>query len=200
MVVEEKFLGQYNLPALLVVGWEGVWGFCYVCALLIIFYFVPGLPPSLASPLAGSNATVIENAADAALQLGNNGGLMAAFLGNIVSIAFFNYCGVSVTKKLSAAHRMVLDTGRTCFIWLISLLVGLQSPGAPTAQPWTRGSWVELIGFIICIIGIVLFNGIVRIPGVYYPPAELPGHVQAGEEYVPLSAADAEAGKSRRGA
>jgi hypothetical protein len=26
MVVEEKFLGQYNVPALMAVGWEGVFG------------------------------------------------------------------------------------------------------------------------------------------------------------------------------
>lgn len=26
MVVEEKFLGQYNVPALMAVGWEGIFG------------------------------------------------------------------------------------------------------------------------------------------------------------------------------
>lgn len=26
MVVEEKFLGQYDVPALMAVGWEGVFG------------------------------------------------------------------------------------------------------------------------------------------------------------------------------
>ena len=31
----------------------------------------------------------------------------------LISIAFFNFFGISVTKDMSAAHRMVLDSLRT---------------------------------------------------------------------------------------
>lgn len=52
--------------------------------------------------------------------------LMMAVLGNILSIAFFNYFGISVTQSMSATHRMVLDSIRTLVIWVFSLCVGWQ--------------------------------------------------------------------------
>jgi hypothetical protein len=48
------------------------------------------------------------------------------FLGNILSIAFFNFAGISVTKELSATTRMVLDSGRTLIIWIVSLALQWQ--------------------------------------------------------------------------
>ena len=41
----------------------------------------------------------------------------------IVSIAFFNFAGVSITKYMSATTRKVLDTLRTLIIWLASMLL-----------------------------------------------------------------------------
>lgn len=39
----------------------------------------------------------------------------------VVSIAFFNFAGVSVTKRLSATTRMVLDSVRTLVIWMVAI-------------------------------------------------------------------------------
>ncbi len=36
---------------------------------------------------------------------------------SVVSIAWFNWCGVSVTKRLSGAARCTIDACRTIFIW-----------------------------------------------------------------------------------
>jgi len=41
--------------------------------------------------------------------------------GNIVSIAFFNFAGISVTRELSATTRMVLDCMRTLVVYVVSL-------------------------------------------------------------------------------
>lgn len=43
-------------------------------------------------------------------------------LGTIVSIAFFNFAGISVTKEISATTRMVLDSVRTIIIWIFSII------------------------------------------------------------------------------
>lgn len=48
------------------------------------------------------------------------------FPGNIISIAYFNFSGISVAKEISATTRMVLDSVRTFFIWTFSLAVGWQ--------------------------------------------------------------------------
>lgn len=43
-----------------------------------------------------------------------------------MSIAYFNFSGISVAKEISATTRMVLDSVRTFFIWTFSLAVGWQ--------------------------------------------------------------------------
>ena len=40
-----------------------------------------------------------------------------------LQIAFFNFFGVSVTKKLSGAARATIDATRTLFVWGFSVLV-----------------------------------------------------------------------------
>jgi len=45
----------------------------------------------------------------------------------VLSIAFFNFSGISVTKELSATTRMVLDSMRTVVVWAVSVAVGWQS-------------------------------------------------------------------------
>jgi len=44
-----------------------------------------------------------------------------------LSIAFFNFAGISVTKELSATTRMVLDSVRTLVIWIVTLSLGWQN-------------------------------------------------------------------------
>ena len=44
----------------------------------------------------------------------------------MISIAFFNFAGVSVTKELSATTRTVLDSVRKLVIWSVSLLLHWQ--------------------------------------------------------------------------
>lgn len=48
----------------------------------------------------------------------------ASTVGSIVSIAFFNFFGLSVTKSLSGAARAAIDACRTILIWLFSVQVG----------------------------------------------------------------------------
>lgn len=42
----------------------------------------------------------------------------------VVSIALFNFFGISVTKSLSGAARATIDACRTLFIWLFALGMG----------------------------------------------------------------------------
>lgn len=39
----------------------------------------------------------------------------------IFSIALFNFTGISVTKRLSATTRMILDSVRTLVVWSFSI-------------------------------------------------------------------------------
>jgi hypothetical protein len=67
-------------------------------------------------------------------------------LGNLFSIAFFNFAGVSVTKELSSTTRMVLDSGRTLIIWAVSL-----------ALQWQKFYPLQIVGFVLLVIGELSF-------------------------------------------
>ncbi|ETN72285.1 hypothetical protein NECAME_18914, partial [Necator americanus] len=47
--------------------------------------------------------------------------IAVALTGTIISIAFFNFAGISVTKELSATTRTVIDSVRTVIIWGVSI-------------------------------------------------------------------------------
>jgi len=147
MVIEEKLLNQYNVTPLFAVGCEGLWGFLTLSVLLVPFYFLPGL----------EGDPRLENSVDAFYQLKNSAVLKVAMLGNIVSIAFFNYLGVTITKNLSATTRMVLDSIRTLVIWATSLAIG-----------WQKFFWVQPIGFLLMVLGTFVYNVVLRVPGLDY--------------------------------
>lgn len=73
--------------------------------------------------------------------------------GNVISIAFFNFAGISVTKEISATTRTVLDSIRTLVIWLFSLSVG-----------WEQYATLQLFGFILLVSGIMVHNDVLFRP------------------------------------
>jgi hypothetical protein len=115
MVVEEKFIGGYDIPALEVVGWEGAWGLGVMSIVLLVMYYVPTTGTPMCSPNTGPNpfpslnttscpaadlvftdnvCSHVEDAKDAFVQMGNNPLIAVFTLLNVASIAFFNFFGV----------------------------------------------------------------------------------------------------------
>ncbi|XP_063850491.1 solute carrier family 35 member F6-like isoform X2 [Scylla paramamosain] len=147
MVIEEKFVLGHDVPPLLAVGWEGVFGFTIMTILIIPFNFIDG------GIFAQNPSGTLEDVPDAFYQIGTTPLLLVPILGNIISIAFFNFAGVSVTKELSATTRMVLDSVRTLVVWAVSVLI-----------PWQKFQYLQPVGFVILIIGMMLYNDIVILP------------------------------------
>jgi len=145
MVVEEKFVGNQNIPALQAVGWEGCWGLCFISVVLVIMYFIPD---------DSKKTGKFEDSYDAMVQLSNSWKIALATCGNVFSIAFFNFFGISVTKAMSAAHRMVIDSVRTFVIWGASLALG-----------WEKFSPLQLVGFAILLSGTIFYQELWRFPG-----------------------------------
>lgn len=100
MVFEEKFVAGLDIPALQAVGWEGFFGFSVLSLLLVPMYFI--------SAPGGDPNKKVEDAIDAFYMIMNNKTLLIPIGGTIVSIAFFNFAGISVTKEMSATTRMVI--------------------------------------------------------------------------------------------
>ena len=147
MVVEERFVTGYSVPALLAVGWEGIWGLGGVACLLVALQHTSG---PTGAPVEDSLLAVRQIRAQPRLLL-----LMGA---NALSIAFFNFFGMSITKSSSAAYRMILDSMRTLVVWLIDL-----ATGGGTFHP------LQLVGFSLMFAGTALYNETVRAPCFEYP-------------------------------
>lgn len=145
MVFEEKFVAGLDIPALQAVGWEGFFGFFILSILLVPMYFI-----HVPAQFADNPRFVMEDAIDAFYMIMNNKLLLVPISGTIVSIAFFNFAGISVTKEISATTRMVLDSVRTLVIWLFSLAIG-----------WQEFHYLQVIGFVSLMFGMCVYNNII---------------------------------------
>ncbi|KAM9703606.1 solute carrier family 35 member F6 [Menidia menidia] len=145
MVLEEKFVYKHDVHPLRAVGIEGLFGFVVLSLLLIPMYFIH------VGGFSDNPRHVLEDAIDAFCQIGNKPLIVLALLGNTVSIAFFNFAGISVTKEISATTRMVLDSLRTLVIWAVSLALG-----------WERFHGLQVLGFLVLLLGTGLYNGLHR--------------------------------------
>lgn len=148
MVVEEKFVTKHNVPALQGVGWEGLFGFVILSILLVPMYYI-----KVGNMIFKNPGGQLEDALDGFTQMKNSWQVSLAISGTIVSIAFFNFAGLSVTKEMSATTRMVLDSVRTFVIWVVSL-----------SLRWQKFNWLQLFGFIILLSGMCLYNDVILRP------------------------------------
>lgn len=170
MVTEEYFVKDY--PPQQVVGCEGVFGMIYMVIILLVMQFAPG-----------TDNGSYENSIDSFYKISHQSALETFVLSYMISIAFFNFMAVSISKYLSAVHRTLVDSCRTALVWVVDLFVYYvisENYGAP----WGQHSYLELMGFICVICGTVMYHGILKIPGLYYPPKARDIIVVVEEEMV----------------
>ena len=84
MVLEEKFVTKYNVPALQAVGWEGTFGFTTLSLLLIPFSFI-----YVGESFGHGPRYVLEDAYDAVYQLAHNPLLLLAYFGKEIKKILF---------------------------------------------------------------------------------------------------------------
>ncbi|XP_067136782.1 solute carrier family 35 member F6-like [Centruroides vittatus] len=144
MVVEEKFVNKNNVPPLQAVGWEGFFGFIILSILLVPMYYIPVGKNFFHNPKGN-----LEDAIDGFYQIANSWQVCLGVCGTVISIAFFNFAGISVTKEISATTRMVLDSIRTLVVWICGMLLFHEKFG-----------WLQLVGFLILLVGMCLYNDI----------------------------------------
>jgi len=157
-VYEAKYLTKYNIPPLKVVGLEGINGALTLCVLLWPAYFIQDIPYFGVGPNKS-----IEDMLDGLHQIfaGDNGGWTICWtLGNMCSIALFNYAGITVMKELTATTRAVLDQIRVVLIYIVFLM----PYGAFLCKEKDHFVFVAPIGLVILIIGVFIYNDILIMP------------------------------------
>ncbi|KAI9339709.1 hypothetical protein BD770DRAFT_400001 [Pilaira anomala] len=140
-VVEEKILSRYKVTPLKAVGLEGSFGLISVLAAMPILHFTLGETHPSFDIVRGYH------------DFFDNPVVWQTGLAISVSIAFFNWFGLSITSAISATARSTIDACRTLFIWMVSLYLG-----------WEQFSWVQVIGFIVMVTGTFYFNGVLKWP------------------------------------
>jgi hypothetical protein len=83
-----------------VVGWEGIFGLTIISILLVPFYYIP-----VGKDFGQNPRGVLEDALHGFTQIRNNPLLAIAFFLGVISIAFFNFAGITITKEVSSTSR-----------------------------------------------------------------------------------------------
>ncbi|SAM06130.1 hypothetical protein [Absidia glauca] len=140
-VVEEKILAHYQVTPLKAVGLEGSFGLISVLGALPLLH------------LLFRDRSLYFDMVQGYHDFFDHPGVWQTGIAISFSIAFFNWFGLSITNTISATARSTIDTSRTLFIWMVSLYLG-----------WETFSWIQVVGFVIMVIGTFYFNGVMRYP------------------------------------
>ncbi|CAH1793272.1 unnamed protein product [Owenia fusiformis] len=155
MIVEEALLKKRGYPPLQVVGLEGTFGIIIMCAIVLpAMYFIPG------SQLNGS----YENSLDALYQIKNDYKLAIFCLLYLLSIAFYNYFGLAVTKSLTAVHRTLIDACRTIVVWITGLVIYYFFDKSFGEEFDSTYGLLQIDGFLFLMIGTAMYNGLMPMP------------------------------------
>jgi drug/metabolite transporter (DMT)-like permease len=166
MIVEEAFLKGKNYPSMQVVGCEGCFG-------IVLSYFI--VFPLTTFALPGQNYGHADDWFDAVAQTINSWPLAVLSLVYVLSIAGYNFASLSVAKRLTTVHRTLIDSSRTIFVWGLDLII-YYAGATQFGESWNHWSWLELLGFIVLLLGTLIYNRVIKLPGSYfdYSPVEKP--------------------------
>ncbi|BGP13750.1 hypothetical protein JCM10213_006419 [Rhodosporidiobolus nylandii] len=144
-VIEETVMEHHDVEALLSAGYEGFFGLITTAGALLLAYHFYGSTPAGEGGYFDIKAG-FHQIVDHPKVWGSS--IVIAF-----SIACFNFCGLAVTRTLSATARSTIDSCRTIGIWAVSLLLG-----------WETFKPLQVVGFALLCYGTFVFNGITSFP------------------------------------
>lgn len=153
-VYEEKVMAVDNVPPLVVIGMEGIWG---TLLTLILVYpaakFCPG-------PDNGS----FEDPWDSLSMIQNSSSLQLLLVSFVLTVTVYNCMAIYVTTYLSAIWHAILDNFRPITIWGFDLLIFyVLLPGQGYGETWQWTSWIQLAGLMVLFVGTAVYNGSVMV-------------------------------------
>ncbi|KAL7020401.1 hypothetical protein ACKWTF_011513 [Chironomus riparius] len=144
-IYEEAVIVRLDIPPLQFVGLEGIFGFIILTIFMFPLEFFPLL--EIFNGINSSN-TVVNNL-DAVAQIYNEPLLLVPLFIFMLSVGFYAFSGIYLTKELSAITRMVFDALRIIIVWAFSV-----------ALSWQEYNSIQIAGFLMVIIGNCIFNDI----------------------------------------
>ena len=154
-VFEERVMTVDNAPPLVVVGMEGLWGALLMP--LIVFPWAMLLP--------GSDAGgCLESLYDSYVMLQPLASIRLILLLFTLTVFLYNIFCIYVTYLLSSIWHAILDNFRPVSVWLADLALFYLVTDGSFGEQWTGGSWLELAGLLLLLLGTAVYNGSVRLP------------------------------------
>lgn len=150
-IVEEKILRKNHIHPLKLVGYEGMFGLIFNVVVLAI---TNNIPCDVTNKAACNINGKMEDVIGGLKGIFENGILLMWVIISMVSLGLTNYFAMSVTKVASALTRVVLSIATLVIIWAINLILG---------EPF---EWLQLVGFLILIFGNLVYQKIIKIPGI----------------------------------
>ena len=164
--LEEWILERYALEPLKVVCWEGLFGFIVTVLGQVILHFTVGT--------SAKGKYGYFDAQEGYREVFSSRAIAISSVLIMISIGGFNFFGLSVTRRISATSRSIIDTCRTLFIWIVSLGLG-----------WESFKWLQVVGFALLVYGTFMFNDLVRPPiKACLPKREEMEHREIGRAHV----------------
>ncbi|CDR42857.1 hypothetical protein NBRC10512_006663 [Rhodotorula toruloides] len=144
-VIEERIMEHHSVEPLLAAGYEGICGLLTTLSGLFLIYRFYG------STAAGRGGYF--DAPEGWHQIIEHKSVWSSSIVIAISIALFNFCGLAVTRSVSATSRSTIDSCRTLLIWVVSL-----------ALEWESFVFLQVIGFVLLVYGTFVHNGILAFP------------------------------------
>lgn len=142
-VIEEHFLQKQPIIPLQLVYFEGIYGVVIILIIMIILHVGIGMTTS---PIEFKDSPF--NLKEGFAQTFGSSQVLLASVMIMISIASFNYFGISLTNCLSATARSTIDSCRTLLVWLMAMIMG-----------WEQFYFLQLVGFSLLVFGTLCFNG-----------------------------------------
>ncbi|KAJ3376344.1 hypothetical protein HDU92_000517 [Lobulomyces angularis] len=85
--------------------------------------------------------------------------LLYTYLAIIILTAVFAVSGISVTRRISATSRSVIDSLRTVLVYIICLIL-----------QWETFNILQVFGFILILWGTLTYNNVINPPFCFEKP------------------------------
>jgi hypothetical protein len=112
----------------------------------------------------------MENMGQFVAQIKDNLWLLLLMFCWIFGVTAFNPISVSITKYMNAGARAISDVSQTILCWIIGTLVTLTAGSTYPSFKWEKLEifviLLQLLGFVLIILGNLTYNQIVGFPFV----------------------------------
>lgn len=161
VIFDERMMKKKHCDPTFVVGMEGVYGTLFLLPVVLIAW--------LAIP--GKQAGSYENLSDTIYRIGESGAIIGFLIFYLLDIFVVAVADATITKYLSGVHSSLVSVGRTIVVWMLELVLfygASESISNMYGQKWDVYSPLKVVGFMIVVAAIFMYDGIIRVPGFDY--------------------------------